>query len=193
MNSDIRVLGICGSLRKASHNMAALRAAGENMPAGMTLTIVPITGIPVYNADDQASGWPQAVQQLGEAIRAADAVLIASPEYNFTIPGGLKNALDWVSRLPNQPFGQKPVALMGASAGKLGTSRMQYDLRKCLQFLDAFVLNKPEVFIGGAAECFDSAGVLTHAGTRAVLTDQMLALHGWVRRLRPVQQVAATA
>ncbi len=190
MTSEIRVLGLCGSLRKASHNMAALRAAGQAMPPGMSLQIESIAGIPVYNADDQAAGWPQDVQRLVEAIRGADAVLIASPEYNFTIPGGLKNALDWISRVPKQPFGQKPVALLGASAGRLGTSRMQYDLRKCLQFLDAFVLNKPEVFIGGAAECFDSAGVLTHEGTRTLLAEQMLALRAWVLRTQPVELAA---
>lgn len=187
MTKDIRVVGLCGSLRKASHNMAALRAAGEAMPPGMTLQIESIAGLPIYNADDQAAGWPEGVLRLVEAIRAADAVLIASPEYNFTIPGGLKNALDWISRVPRQPFGDKPVALLGASAGRLGTSRMQYDLRKCLQFLDALVLNKPEIFIGSAAECFDAQGRLTHEGTRALLSDQMRALQAWVLRTRPAE------
>ena len=107
---------------------------------------------PLYNADIQNStGFPAPVNALADAIRAADGVIFCTPEYNFTIPGGLKNAIDWVSRLPNQPFAGKPVALQSASPGPVGGARVQYDMRRAMAFLDAFVLNKPEIFIGNCA------------------------------------------
>jgi chromate reductase len=116
----------------------------------------PFSEFPLYNADIQnSSGFPAPVQTLADAIRAADGVIFVSPEYNYSIPGGLKNAIDWVSRLPNQPFANKPVMMISASAGILGGGRMQYDLRRCMIFLDALTMNKPEVFIGGAMQKFD--------------------------------------
>jgi chromate reductase, NAD(P)H dehydrogenase (quinone) len=179
-----RVLGLCGSLRARSYNRSALQAAGELMPAGATLHAGSLLGIPIYNADDQTQDWPPAVLALADAVRACDAVLIASPEYNFSIPGGLKNALDWLSRLPDQPFKSRPVAIMGAATGPVGTARMQYDLRRVLQFLDAEVLQKPEIFIGQAATKFDEAGRLIDETTRRFIGDQLRALIELVARNR---------
>lgn len=151
------VIGICGSLRKESYNRMVLTHLPGWAPAGMTITEAPpFTEFPLYNADIQNStGFPAPVQTLAEAVRTADGVIFVSPEYNFSIPGGLKNAIDWVSRVPNQPFAGKPVALISAANGILGGGRMQYDLRRCMIFLDALTMNKPEVFIGGATQKFD--------------------------------------
>jgi chromate reductase len=179
-----RVLGLCGSLRARSYNRSVLQAAGELMPASATLQVGSLHGIPIYNADDQAQGWPPAVLALADAVRQCDAVLIASPEYNFSIPGGLKNALDWLSRLPDQPFKGQPVAIMGAAPGPVGTARMQYDLRRVLQFLEAEVLQKPEIFIGHAATKFDEGGRLIDETTRRFIGDQMRALVELIARNR---------
>jgi chromate reductase len=116
----------------------------------------PFSEFPLYNADIQNStGFPPAVQTLGDAIRAADGVIFVTPEYNFGIPGPLKNAIDWVSRLPNQPFAGKPVALQSVSPGPLGGGRVQYDMRRAMVFLDAMTLNKPEIFVGNCAQRLD--------------------------------------
>ncbi|MFZ0608085.1 MAG: NADPH-dependent FMN reductase [Xanthobacteraceae bacterium] len=151
------VISICGSLRKGSYNRMVLNHLPGWAPAGMTIVEAPpFTEFPLYNADIQNStGFPAPVQTLAEAVRAADGIIFVSPEYNFSIPGGLKNAIDWVSRVPNQPFVGKPVALISAAGGILGGGRMQYDLRRCMIFLDAITMNKPEVFIGLAAQKFD--------------------------------------
>jgi chromate reductase len=180
----IKVLGLCGSLRARSYNRAALDAARELMPDGATLLAGSFAGLPIYNADDQAQGWPAGLAPLADSVRAADAVLIASPEYNFSIPGGLKNALDWLSRLPDQPFKGKPVAIMGAATGPVGTARMQYDLRRVLQFLEAEVLQKPEVFIGLAASKVDAEGRLADETSRRFIGDQMRALVDLVARVQ---------
>ena len=151
------VISICGSLRKGSYNRMVLNLLPGWAPAGMTITEAPpFTEFPLYNADIQNStGFPAPVQKLADAVRAADGVIFVSPEYNYSIPGGLKNAIDLVSRVPNQPFVGKPVAIISATGGILGGGRMQYDLRRCMIFLDALTMNKPEVFIGGAAQKFD--------------------------------------
>ena len=193
MAEDIRVLGLCGSLRVASYNHFALEAAAQSMPAGMAMQRGSFARIPIYNADEQAAGWPDQVLTLGEQVRAADAVLICSPEYNFSVPGGLKNALDWLSRLPNQPFRGKPVAIMGAATGPVGTARMQYDLRKILHFLEANVLLKPEVFIAGAQAKFDAQGVLIDETTRGFISDQMRALRDWTLRCRALDGLGTLA
>jgi chromate reductase len=161
-----RILGLCGSLRARSFNLWALKAAAALMPARHVLEIAPLSGIPVYDADEQATGWPPCVLALAQAVRDSDGVLIASPEYNFSIPGGLKNVIDWLSRVPDQPFKARHVAIMGAATGPLGTARMQYELRKVLQSLEADVLAKPEVFIGMAASKFDEQGRLVDEATR---------------------------
>lgn len=171
----VSLVGLCGSLRSGSLNRAALNAAIAVLPPKVSLKVLEFRDTPVFDADEQARGVPACVMAMGDAIRAADGVVIASPEYNFSIPGGLKNLIDWLSRLPDQPFKNKPVAIMGAAAGPLGTARMQYELRRVLHCLEAQVLLKPEIFIGQAASKFDSTGVLTDEPTRQFLRQQMAA------------------
>ena len=180
----LKVLGISGSLRRGSYNTAALRAAQELAPEGMTIETASIAEIPHYNADVQAEGFPEPVQTLGEKIRAADAVLFASPEYNYSIPGALKNAIDWISRLPNQPFAGKPIGMIGASTSLLGAARAQYHLRQSFVFLEALPVNKPEVFITMAATKFDDQGRLTDEATRGFVVKHLEALAAWTRRLQ---------
>jgi chromate reductase len=181
----MQVLAISGSLRAGSFNTAALRAAARLAPAGMTVTLYEgLRDIPPYDDDVRAgAGYPPAVAALRGAIKAADALLIATPEYNYSISGVLKNAIDWASRAPDQPFDGKPVAIMGASGGLLGTARAQYDLRKIFVFLNGHVLNKPEVMIGQAGTRFDAAGNLTDEKTADLITQQLVALAAWARRL----------
>ena len=154
----LNVLCICGSLRKASYNRMVMNALPALAPENMKLSEAPsFAEFLPYNVDVQeAGGVPPAVQKLADAVRAADGVIFNSPEYNFSIPGGLKNALDWLSRVPNQPFAGKPVAIQSAANGTLGGGRMQYDLRRALQFLDARTLGKPEIFIGNCSQKIDA-------------------------------------
>jgi chromate reductase len=170
------VLGISGSLRAASFNTAALRAAQELAPAGMSVDLADISAIPNYNEDIRSDGMPEAVVRFRERIAAADALLIATPEYNYSFSGPLKNAIDWASRPPDQPFDGKAVALMGASAGRLGTARAQYHLRQVFVFLNCYIVNKPEVMIGSASEAFDAEGRLTDGKVRELIERQLIAL-----------------
>ena len=178
-----KVLGICGSLRAKSVNRNALRAASEVMPDGMQLTIANYDAIPLFNQDVQDIGIPAAVLQLAAEIRAADALLFASPEYNFSVSGVLKNAIDWMSRVPDQPFKDKPAAILSASPGPMGGGRHQYELRKILGCLEAVLLPKPEVFINLAGSKFDADGNLTDAASRKAVTDQMAAFARWIGRV----------
>ena len=175
MADMIRILGISGSLRKGSFNSALLREAKALAPDGMTVDIADISSIPLYNDDLREKGYPAPVQTLREQIGAADAVLIVTPEYNYSIPGVLKNAIDWASRPPAQPFDGKIVGIMGASPGRLGTARAQYHLRQCFVFLNSMVLNKPEVMVGGAANVFKE-GRLADDTTRGFVEDMLKAL-----------------
>ena len=180
------IIGISGSLRRGSYNTALLRAAAQLMPNGTQLQIKTIRGIPLYDGDlEAADGIPQPVRELKEAVTAADGLLLVTPEYNNSIPGVFKNAIDWLSRLTPQPFADKPVAIMGAAGGALGTGRAQYDLRKTCVFLDMHPLNKPEVFIGAAHTKFDASGKLTDEPTREFIKQLMAALDAWTRRLKP--------
>ena len=156
-DKTLNVVSICGSLRKGSYNRIVMNALQGYAPEGMRIIEAPsYAEFPLYNADIQnSSGFPAPVQTLAEAIRAAAGVIFVSPEYNYGVPGPLKNAIDWVSRLPNQPFANKPIALISASAGILGGGRMQYDLRRSMIFLDAWTMNKPEIFIGSASQKID--------------------------------------
>jgi chromate reductase len=185
----VTLVGLCGSLRSGSLNRAALSAAAAVLPPEVALKVHDFRDIPVFDADEQARAIPACVLAIGDAIRAAEGVVIASPEYNFSIPGGLKNLIDWLSRLPDQPFKHKPVAIMGAGAGPLGTARMQYDLRRVLHCLEAQVLLKPEIFIGQAAGKFDSNGVLTDEPTRLLLKQQMAAFHTQILQTRRSEAV----
>jgi chromate reductase len=184
----VNVITICGSLRKGSYNAIVQRALPSLAPDDMVLTEAPpFAAFPLYNADVQAAaGFPGPVTTLADAIRAADGVIIVTPEYNFSIPGGLKNAIDWVSRLPSQPFAGKPIALQSVSPGPLGGGRVQYDLRRAMVFLDAFVLNKPEIFIGGCASKFDEkTGAITDEATRNFLKQQLAAFVKFIALLAP--------
>jgi chromate reductase, NAD(P)H dehydrogenase (quinone) len=185
---DLNVLSICGSLRKGSFNAMTQRALPALAPAGMTIRPAPsFADFPLYNADIQNStGFPAPVNALADAIRAADGVSFCTPEYNFTIPGGLKNAIDWVSRLQNQPLAGKPIALQSASPGPVGGARVQYDVRKAMAFLDAFVLNKPEIFINNCASKFDEAsGELKDETTRGLIKQQLASFATFIARLAP--------
>ena len=177
----ISVLGICGSLRKASYNMATLRTAIALKPAGMAVTVADISQIPPYNEDVRAQGFPPTVETLRRQIAAADALLFACPEYNYSMSGVLKNAIDWASRPPDQPFAGKPCAIIGAAAGMAGSARAQYDLRRSCVFLDMHPLNKPEVLIGQAQTKFDAEGRLTDEVGRGLIRDLLVALEQWTR------------
>jgi chromate reductase len=177
----INILAICGSLRAGSYNRAALRTAIELRPPGMTIETADIAAFPLYHEDVRAQGFPPPVETLRRQIAAADALLFVTPEYNYSIPGVLKNAIDWASRPPDQPFAGKPVAIMGAAAGMAGSARAQYDLRRCCVFLDMHPLNKPEVLIGQAQTKFDAEGRFTDEVGRGLIRDLLVALEQWTR------------
>jgi chromate reductase, NAD(P)H dehydrogenase (quinone) len=183
MTTPVHVLGISGSLRAASYNTGLLRAAAEVLPEGMSLEIFDLAPIPMYNQDLERDA-PEAVVQLRARIAGADALLIATPEYNYSIPGVLKNALDWASR-PRQAsaLNGKPLAMMGAG-GRFGTVRAQLQLRQFLHELGVLPLGKPELMVPGAWEKFDGDGNLTHEPTREELRALLGALAHWTRRLR---------
>jgi chromate reductase, NAD(P)H dehydrogenase (quinone) len=182
--SDIKVLGICGSLRKGSFNRMALRVAQELAPAGMKVDIAEISAFPLYNEDVRAQGFPPPVQTFRDQIAAADALLFVTAEYNYSMSGVLKNAIDWASRPPNQPFDGKPVAMMGASAGVLGTARAQYHLRQTCVFLNMLPVNKPEVMIPQAQNRFDAEGRLTDETSKGLIKQLMESLQAWTLRLK---------
>ena len=184
MTDQLRFIGFSGSLRAGSFNSGALRAAQELCPDDTMLEIYDIAGFPPFN-QDLDSDPPQIVTELKAAIRAADAVVICSPEYNYSIPGHLKNVIDWASR----PYGDsawegKPAAIMGASSGAIATARMQYHLRQVMVFLNMHPLNKPEVMIGTAADKFDADGRLTDENTRKHISKMLAALVDWTNRLK---------
>lgn len=172
----MKVLGISGSLRKASTNTLALRNAQKLAPEGISIEIADISQIPLFNDDVRAAGEPAAVTLLKQQVAAADAVLIVTPEYNFSIPGVLKNTLDWMSRAPLTPFDGKPVAIMGVSPGPVGTARVQYHLRQVLVFLNTFTVNKPEVFINHSASKFNDQGELVDETARKLIVDLLESL-----------------
>lgn len=180
---SVSVLGICGSLRKASFNMAALKTAIELKPPGMEVTIADISQMPLYNEDVRAKGFPPPAETLRQQIKAADALLFACPEYNYGMSGVLKNAIDWASRPPDQPFAGKPCAILGAAAGMAGSARAQHNLRQSCVFLDMHPLNKPEVLIFQAHNKFDANGALTDDVARGLIGDLMKALLAWTRQL----------
>lgn len=185
--TTLDIVGLCGSLRTGSLNRAALKLAGQCMPAEMALEVVEWRDVPVFDADVLAQGLPASVAAVRERIRRADGVVIATPEYNFSVPGGLKNLIDWISRGADQPFAMKPVAILSASPGPLGGARVQYDLRKVMLFLNAMPLVKPEVFIGSASGKFDAQGHCSDETTRKFVTDQMLAFGQWIGGVRRMQ------
>lgn len=184
MSETVRILGIAGSLRRQSYNRSILRAAAQLAPDDAKIDIFEIDGIPLFSEDDEHDP-PAKVVELKRRIREADAVLFVTPEYNYSIPGVLKNAIDWASR----PYGDnawwgKPAAVMGASIGSFGTARAQYHLRQVMVFLNMFPLNQPEVMIAAANERFDAVGKLTDEETKEYVGRLVQSLVDWTRRIR---------
>ncbi|HWH90934.1 MAG TPA: NAD(P)H-dependent oxidoreductase [Candidatus Binatia bacterium] len=187
MNKPVCILGIAGSLRRDSYNRAALRAATKLVPEAATLDVFELDGIPGVNQDDEQNP-PEKVVELKRRVREADGILFVTPEYNCSVPGVLKNAIDWASR----PYGEsawsgKPAAIMGASIGGIGTARAQYHLRQMMVFLNMFPINQPEVMIGNAADRFDANGNLTDETTKDYIRRLLQALVDWTARIQTPQ------
>ena len=186
----VRILGISGSLRRASYNTALLHAAVEiaaEQKLEASFTIADIREIPPYDEDVRAAGLPPSVQTFRDAIAKADAILFVTPEYNYSMSGVLKNAIDWASRPPNQPFADKPFAVMGASGGMGGTMRAQYHLRQSAVFLDMHGLNKPEIFVRSSKDVFEEREGrlrLRDETVKKLVADLVRSLVTWTRRIR---------
>jgi len=183
MSKPVRILGIAGSLRRDSYNRATLRAAMELAPEGASIETFELNDIPAFNQDDEQNP-PAKVVELKQRIREVDAILFVTPEYNYSVPGVLKNAIDWASR----PYGDsawngKPAAIMGASVGAIGTARAQYHLRQMMVFLNMFPVNQPEVMIGNASERFDAQGNLTDEAAKGFIRQLLQNLVDWSRRI----------
>ena len=179
----VNILAISGSLRKDSFNSAALQTAAELAGDSAHFTFANLSGIPLYDQDLRDEGVPEAVEVLQQQVLDADAILFSTPEYNYSVSGVLKNAIDWLSRVDPQPFADKPVAVMSASMSAFGGARAQYDLRRILIYLDAHFVNKPEVMIAFAHKKFDDNGALTDEDTRKFIGDLVKALADWQQRL----------
>ena len=183
MEKPIRILGFAGSLRKDSCNKALLRAASELVPEGVELEVFDLGGIPLFNQDFETE-MPETVKEFKRRIRTADAILIVTPEYNYSVPGVLKNAIDWASRpYGDNSFEDKPVGIMSASGGMLGGARAQYQLRQTLVCLDTHPVNRPEVIVPFASEKIDDRGRLTDEATRQRIRELLESLIIWTERL----------
>ncbi len=183
-SEKISILGFAGSLRKDSYNRALLRAAVGLTPSGMTIDVFDLEGIPPFNQDLEKDP-PAKVREFKKMIVAADALLIVTPEYNYSIPGVLKNAIDWASRpYGDFVFNEKPLAIMGASMGMIGTARAQYHLRQCCVFLNMHPLNQPEVMVPFATEKFDDKGNLIDETARKKVSELLVALGNWTLKLK---------
>jgi chromate reductase len=188
MEQPVKILGFAGSLRKGSYNKALMRAAVELTPEDATIEVFDLEGIPPFNQDLERQP-PQVVKEFKAKIREADALLIASPEHNYSVPGVLKNAIDWASRpYGDNAFEGKPVAIMSASIGSLGGARAQYHLRQSFIFLDMHPLNRPEVMMPFAQDNVDVNGNVTNEQTRQLIRKLLEALVQWTRKLKDRQQ-----
>jgi chromate reductase len=188
MSRSLRILGIAGSLRRQSYNRSALRAATQLVPPDASIETFELDGIPGFSQDEEQNPPPKVVE-LKRRVREADAILFVTPEYNYSVPGVLKNAIDWASR----PYGDsawsgKPAAIMGASIGMIGTARAQYHLRQMMVFLNMFPVNQPEVMIGNASERFDAGGNLTDETTKKLIRQLLENLRDWTKRLAQSQE-----
>jgi chromate reductase, NAD(P)H dehydrogenase (quinone) len=192
MSNHVRILGIAGSLRRGSYNQAALRAAKLLVPKNSEIDIFKLDDIPMFNEDEEKRP-PASVLELKNRIRRADALLIVTPEYNYSVPGVLKNAIDFACR----PYGEsawsgKAAAIMGASLGAIGTARAQHHLRQILVALNLFTVNQPEVAIADAAHRFDENGNLIHEPTKQLIQELLKNLVDWTRRISPAPALEAT-
>jgi len=188
---QVRILGFAGSLRRASYNRGLLRAAAESAPTGVIIEIIDLADIPLFNQDVEDAGEPASVVAFKRAIAQADALLVATPEYNHGIPGVLKNAIDWASRPRlTSPLRDRSVGIMGASPGRGSTARAQAQLREAFVFTGACVMPLPELLVGGAGAAFDHDGNLTDQDVRASIVDFLDALRIWTLRIR-VERAAA--
>lgn len=184
MPETLKILGIAGSLRKDSYNKLVLKAAQALAPEGTEIEIFDIAGIPAFNQDEEHNP-PTKVAEFKKRIQAADAILFVTPEYNYSVPGVLKNAIDWASR----PYGEsawngKPVAVMGASIGTMGSGRAQYHLRQMFVFLNMYPVNQPEVMIANASQKFDNEGDLSDEVAASLITQLLMNLRDWTRKLK---------
>lgn len=184
MADTIKIAAFTGSLRRGSWNKSALKAAQKLAPEGVAVEILDLAAIPFFNEDLEAEGVPEVVEEFKSKIAAADALLICTPEYNYSIPPVLKNALDWASRGADAPVNGKPLAIMSASPGMLGGARVQYHLRQVCVALNMKVLNRPEVFIANANTKFDENGNLTDDYTKKAITRLLTALADWTIQLK---------
>jgi chromate reductase len=184
MGNNLKILGFAGSLRKGSYNKSLLRSAAQLLPSETSLEIFDLSDIPPYN-QDLDNNMPPNVKEFKTKIRESDALLIATPEYNYSVPGVLKNAIDYASRpYGDNPFDDKPVAIMSASVGMIGGARAQYHLRQMFVFLNMHPVNVPEVIVTFASDKFDSDGNLLDDNTKKFLTQLLQNLSNWTRRLR---------
>jgi chromate reductase, NAD(P)H dehydrogenase (quinone) len=184
MAETVKILGIAGSLRRDSYNRAALRLAGQLVPPDVVLETFDLDGIPVYNQDNELPP-PARIQELKRLVRAADALLFATPEHNFSVSAALKNAIDWVSRPPtDNAWAGKPAAIMGVSIGKVATARAQAHLRQIFSYVDVHPINKPMVMIGEAAQAFDAQGNLRDEKTKDLIRQLLESLVAWAIRLK---------
>lgn len=185
MNEKIKVLGFAGSLRKQSYNRSLLKAAVELKPENMEIEIFDLKDIPLYNEDVEKAGIPDSVKAFKERIAASDSLLIASPEYNYSITGVLKNAIDWASRTPKtSPLQKKPYAIMGASSGMSGTIKSQMHLRQVGVFNNMFAMNKPEVYLTLAKQKFNEKGELIDDSTREHLKTFLEEFYRWTSKFK---------
>ena len=184
MGNKLKIIGFAGSLRKGSYNRSLLRSAGQLLPQDTALEIFDLSDIPPFNQDLEVN-MPAKVNEFKSKIRESDALLIATPEYNYSVPGVLKNAIDYASRpYGDNPFDDKPVAIMSASVGMLGGARAQYHLRQMFVFLNMHPINAPEVIVTSASNKFDAEGNLLDENTKKFLTQLLQNLSNWTRRLR---------
>jgi len=182
-NQEIEILAFAGSLRKGSYNKAVLRAAQDLAPDALHITTFDLQGIPLFNADVEAQGDPERVTEFKQAIREADGLLIATPEYNHGVPAVTKNAVDWASRpAKNAPLNEKPVGILGASPGMTGSARGQSQLRQAFEFTNSYCMPQPEILVYRVHEKFDDDGNLTDDATRKYLGKYLDSLYDWVNK-----------
>jgi chromate reductase len=184
MAQPLDVVAFSGSLRAGSYNTALLRAAQELAPSTLKITHLSIADVPLFNQDLETS-MPESVKNIKAAVKAADAVLFVTPEYNYSVPGVLKNAIDWTSRpYGDNSFEGKAVGIMSASGGMLGGARAQYHLRQCFVFLNGFVMNRPEAMVPFSKQKFDENGTLTDEETRKKVADFLVSFEAWIRKFK---------